>query len=475
MTPITTIKKDFKKVIRYSQGIEDPQVDALFYKWLEAKRDIIEAWGGKYIVETSTSVTFELSDKEKQNRVNEFINAVDDMYHNNELVEFLDWLTHNEVFKNHLERDYHYGSDKKITKGTKVVKALKHFESNERALRNIQDQLSMIIQEDKITGTLCFSVHPLDFLSSSENTYHWRSCHALDGDYRSGNLSYMMDKSTIICYLRKADELKRLPNFPEDVLWNSKKWRMLLYLSDDWNAMFAGRQYPFFSPNALDLVQMFLLRSLGKNSTYWSPWYNDYIDTFPRKKTINLSDSNLHDRIICMGGRLYGMKELVKDCKNPLHFNDLLKSSCYIPYYSWNRYKADNLKFHIGESVPCLHCNGGDNLSYTSSMMCNPCEITFGEGEDDYFAYCGCCERRAYRDDMYYVRGLDDLVCPDCFNREVKECDCCGEYWYTSDIEYNHTRNQYMCPGCRAYFERNPNADSITTSCAIDWDEDLPF
>ena len=28
-----------------------------------------------------------------------------------------------------------------------------------------------------------------DYLSLSENAFNWRSCHALDGEYRAGNLS----------------------------------------------------------------------------------------------------------------------------------------------------------------------------------------------------------------------------------------------------------------------------------------------
>lgn len=85
----------------------------------------------------------------------------------------------------------------------------------------------MLIQEDKVTGILCLSIHPLDYLSLSENTYNWRSCHALDGEYRAGNLSYMMDNTTVVCYLKGEDEAE-LPHFPAEVKWNSKKWRMLL-------------------------------------------------------------------------------------------------------------------------------------------------------------------------------------------------------------------------------------------------------
>ena len=123
-------------------------------------------------------------------------------------------------------------------------------EEDEETVKRLQTQASMIIQENKVIGKLCFSVHPLDYLSISETTYNWRSCHALDGEYRAGNLSYMLDDSTIICYLKSNKETK-LPNFPDDVLWNSKKWRLLLHFSENLDVCFSGRQYPFFSPGAI--------------------------------------------------------------------------------------------------------------------------------------------------------------------------------------------------------------------------------
>ena len=55
---IDEIKEQFKKVISYSQGIENPVVDDLFEKWLEGKRDFIEAMGGKLIYEFPKKVFF---------------------------------------------------------------------------------------------------------------------------------------------------------------------------------------------------------------------------------------------------------------------------------------------------------------------------------------------------------------------------------------------------------------------------------
>ena len=51
----------------------------------------------------------------------------------------------------------------------------------------------------------------------------------------------MIDSSTFIVYLRSEKTDNILPTFPNTVQWNSKKWRMLMFLSDDYQMMFAGR------------------------------------------------------------------------------------------------------------------------------------------------------------------------------------------------------------------------------------------
>ena len=109
-------------------------------------------------------------------------------------------------------------------------------------------------------------------------------------------------------------------------------------------------------------------------------------------------------------------------------------------------------------------------------MLCHSCAIEFGEGEDDNYAYCHCCDSRVAREDMRYVHGLEGYVCPDCFERETALCDSCGEYWYSPDIAYDHKRQKYMCPECRAYFERNPEAEERVYPSLFSFDDDdLPF
>ena len=126
MTPIQEIKEKFDKVIVYSQsGIVEPKTDKLFELWADAKRDIIEAFGGKYIYEFPEKVTFELTEDAKNDRIQNFINYLWDLGYD-ELGRFLDYQRDG-FYKNGVVEEYKLSDAKGtiITKGTKLVKAFK--------------------------------------------------------------------------------------------------------------------------------------------------------------------------------------------------------------------------------------------------------------------------------------------------------------------------------------------------------------
>ena len=67
---IKEIKKQFDEVIRYSQGIENPKTEELFNRFLDAKRDFIELFGGNLIYEYPYVLHLKLDKKEKQKNLN---------------------------------------------------------------------------------------------------------------------------------------------------------------------------------------------------------------------------------------------------------------------------------------------------------------------------------------------------------------------------------------------------------------------
>jgi hypothetical protein len=453
------IKDQFKQVISYSQGITDPKVDRLFDQWLEAKRDFIEAMDGKLIYESPEKITFSLDQKERQSRIDDFISIVESRWDNYKLANFISDMRDG-FFNNMVLYDYEINGHT-IKKGMKLIKAFKFFEEDKNALTDIQNYASRIIQEDKIEGTLCLSVHPLDYLSASENTYNWRSCHALDGEYRSGNLSYMVDSSTMICYL-KSDREEMLPNFP--FKWNSKKWRVFLYFSNDWNMLMAGRQYPFSTDVGMKYILDELMRKSGlSRNSCWTPWHDELL------KNVAFGNGegrfNLNHLYIPVGNELIKLEDLVRDNPGSMQFNDLLRSSFYTPMYSYRQYgryyeqywsnecgqtSATDTRFYIGGAVDCLRC-GCEDIQIGESMQCIECEEEYGSLDTDDFGYCSCCNRHIYLDNAHWIG--DEVLCDQCLETETSRCDHCGQIVFNSEISFNRELEEYICSDCQENYE----------------------
>lgn len=443
------IKKEFNKVLSYSQDVPLDKIntDDMFSKWWMNKKKFFDYFGGQYIYEVPEEITFNLSPEARHQRFEEFNAMVNDiLYNENEssAEDFYYFLKDNEAgfYENNVVADWDWNGAK-IKTGSKLVRSFKHFIENKKLLEDIQNSASRLIQEDKVTGKLCFSIHPLDFLSTSETTYNWRSCHALDGDYRSGNLGYMMDNSTIICYLRGEEETK-LPRFPADVPWNAKKWRVLLFWSNDESLLFAGRQYPFTSQTALNdiLTKYMSLAGLGKHAQgrepdHWTPWTGELIDECPVSGTG--TTAKLRTPYIYLGpSAIKPLDAVIEDAQGSCHFNDLLESSCYKPLYAraiwkkgfwapdWEEVMSDSdTKLTLGANVKCI-CGCGKSVCDTSSMMCHDDELAYGHSKHiDGISNCYECGTRGDADD--FIEGPDgEMYCQECYNKIFIQCPECG-------------------------------------------------
>ena len=451
MYNLEEIKREFITVIKNSQGIDNPKVDALFDYWYEAKKEFITAMGDELIYELPDLVSFNLTEQEKTIKLNEFISNLESDYGQYALSNFI-YDMHDCFYENIASHDYVIpNTEKVVKKGTKIIKDFKYFISDKTLLTTLQDAASQIIQQDKIEGKICISVHPLDYLSLSENNHKWRSCHSLDGEFRAGNLDYMTDKSTIICYLKsEKDEVLRYFSEP----WNNKKWRVLLFFSEDREMLFAGRQYPFEIQQALDFILTTLLPKSGfcKSHENWTPWHSEKIKdlTFNKDYISYPASFHFHDAYYPVGDELIKETDLIND-NNALHFNDLLHSSCYDPVYSFKIkgnifYSAltgntgSNTRFYIGGPVKCLKCEE-HYLHESSLMVCDRCD----NSKDYYCEQCGCLlETDA---DIFLVG--DQVLCYDCYQDAVNPiCENCLNSFPKNEIYFDDKTERFLCKNC---------------------------
>lgn len=465
MENLTQIKSQFDEIISHCYNISLPNTEAIFKKWEESKKRFIEAFDGKLIYEVG-EINVPLPQNIKNEKFNNLLIYVYETTKNSKLTEFLK-LNKESFFDNRVEQ-----SIDNIPKGMKILKSFKYFIDEIELRKRVQDFASMILQEDKVEGTLCFSVHPLDFLSLSENCHNWRSCHALDGEFAEGNLSYMMDSSTVICYIKsKRGDVFYLPNFPKTVPWNSKKWRMLLFMSDKDNAMFAGRQYPFDIEGILPKISSRIIKLLNLNYSFsldfafeellfgnsskpknenenknddnkslgWSDWNNDYFSTVEGKY--------LRFHYCIMNEQIYPLsRDFITDAKHSQHFNDLLNSSVYNhPYYCYNFNNFNTIHFSLGSKIPCLEC--GKNHA-SELMRCKSCVRDY-ETDNDNVLSCNCCGRYIYLDEEnYHILWDGTAICFNC-DQDITQCGICGYYDYKDYMTYDANKDSLICTGCQ--------------------------
>lgn len=413
---IEDIKEQFRQVVAFSQEYLESalRLDPLFDDWFKNKQKFITAFQG-LTYEIPLLEPIQLDDESKRNRLNRFIDRITEIYGNGDLEDFIIQQGVEGFYHNKVQNKSYSPEGTTIPEGMKLIRAFKFFEDDPRVLEDIQNQASRIIQENKINGTLVLSVHPLDYLSVSENNSNWRSCHALDGDYRAGNLNYMADDVTVVCYLKSEHENERLYGFPYSVLWNDKKWRALAFCGDD--VTYLGRQYPFAAGGLADLVLEELTKlGLAPANTGWKAWNYDFRGN---------------------------IEEYVKNGQYTYHYNDLTSSTYYQNINYVGNPSSEN-PIYIGKEVKCLCC-GANHFAAADTFFC----------WDDLLAplgpvyECECCGRSTRNiKDIIFIGDDDEAYCTDCFSEYIFQCPECGQFYRIEFAKYSPDSEGYICEQC---------------------------
>lgn len=414
------IKEDVEAIIVHSQDFPfDVDAAPLMSQWKKAKAPFIKMFGGKTFIRSKEPIKVTLSTEQRSRKFNEFISTLDDNGILNEDFETFLRVNTDGFFENKVVLPY---PTYHIPQGAKMLKSFKKFLPNQEVTRWAQDTASRYIQENKIEGYLYLSVDPRDFLTLSENDSNWWSCQSLDGDYRSGDLSYMVDETTMVAYLA-GKEPKHFKCLPKDKCWFDKKWRMLIHTNRT-KCIYYNRQYPYDSIDLLRETHQMITNLLP--ITFAEP--QDYgfkavIGPFG-KRILNYNQLNA-------GGRTYDLRDLV-DASDYTGYCDLIHSSSYSPIVSINsdlqgdyitKYICNNKQeedefiknlfgIKIGGKVICPVC-GEEYLSRDDKLLCDNC-IAEKDADVDYFLTCHSCYRRIYDSEPIF---FDD--------DNIPYCECC--------------------------------------------------
>lgn len=468
---IQLMKGQLKKILKnnYDYAHEDA-VNYLVEENLKQKASFIEKFGGKFIYESeelsagsfgnnfrdlfvdfknqlfsqynTTGLFTEIIEVQKETKtpvldlVYSFIrdNVMQDGFIDNKVVEA---TTVSDVYGRAgypLPADF---KDSKINVGMKFSRALKFFVPDEALLAKIQNEYSVYmtkISEANKNGKIYLSVHPFDFLTVSENNHGWSSCHSLDGDYRDGNLNYMVDDCTLIAYFAGSEGFEaQLPNFPEGILWNSKKYRMLIHLkvSADGTVVLLNKEYPYqFKIGYNKIVEV--LKKL-----------------YPELKDATPSSYNYEEN---------GSPAIHKMVKRFSGYSDLSRGYATILSSVDEEEFSGRTLMTIGQRYLCLSC--GDELASDegSDGACENCS------EACENITCSECGRRVLEEDAYYIDDRNDYICWHCYEELYSVCAICGETVLKEDITHIESLEIEVCSDC---FNQNFGPSISTVNLGI--------
>ena len=250
---------------------------------------------------------------------------------------------------------------------------------------------SQILNQKKLKGTLCLSIHPLDYATASDNDNGWSSCMSWreDGCYRMGTVE-MMNSPMVICAYLKSN--KQFMSIVDNNDWNSKKWRAWIIVTKD--VILCNRHYPYHQENfaiqAIDWVKELVGAKYGwKYEEIHTDFFNYMEET----------DRNVEFRTNYMYNDLGG--------------DDAI--GCFR-----EGAKMSNLPGYINFSGPaeCMVC--GDVIRYDTqgadTLLCPDCNTR---------TICDRCGTEM--DEDYTYEGPDGCTyCEECYNELFVECEECG-------------------------------------------------
>lgn len=253
---------------------------------------------------------------------------------------------------------------------------------------NFRLTMSLITNQRSIQGTLCLSIHPLDYMTMSDNNSGWESCMSWrnNGCYRRGTVEMMNSPYVIVAYL-KSDSTMYIGGNE----WNSKKWRQLFIVDKEYISSIKG--YPYAN-NDLSIAVLNWLKELFKTNLGVEFIDRNYIYDFG--SYIKLNDEN---------------KYLSVDFDTNTMYNDFGTVEHHLAVSKDFYNSSDELEIYCnysGEEI-CMFC--GEESEYfddTDQLICNSCSM---------FISCGECGDRISEEEAYEVDG--EYICEFCLNHET--------------------------------------------------------
>lgn len=378
-------------------------ISTILQEWSEQKSRIFQLFNNNFIIKQKVSFQ-----KDKNELISDLIGSEINGVFKRELKQavrcsssyydilFLfdeNFLINNKYMGNSFSVEMPDGTLLKVNRGCKISKVLGKIAKgfNVKYYEEWRIAISQILNQKQLSGTLCLSIHPLDYMTMSDNDCNWDSCMNWRdvGDYRRGTIEMMNSPSVIVAYLESSS-----PFYPlgDERTWSNKKWRKLFIATDDFITGIKG--YPYENDD-LTITTISILKDLAEKNwgvSYWENWIRYPYDEFFQLP----NDKNI--KIVFYTDAMY---------------NDF--NSYHYGYFS--KELDDNIFYNFSGASVCLSC-GAIDASYeeTYDLVCSNCCPSYT---------CESCGERVGRENLIDID--DTLICQDCYNEFVATDAVTGE------------------------------------------------
>ena len=288
---------------------------------------------------------------------------------------------------------------------------------------------SMILNDKVIKGNLAISIHPLDFMTMSDNDSNWSSCMSWvrDGCYHVGTIEMMNSNNVLCCYIENSEPYYfDEDNKSEEYKWNNKKWRQLVYFTKD--IIVSGKPYPYENENISKFI-IETVRDLAKKNLNWT--YSFGPELYQDMKHINGAYSmNRAKKFIA--NKNTKKHNIIFDTKGM--YNDMLNDNNTKYWCVRNKVKHTKVISYSGK-CPCLCCGDtiieenydysddytdyNERYSATGAVICYECR------ESKFRCnICNCTDSTEKHYTLKY-NGTEIKVCEECWNNYIRECPDC--------------------------------------------------
>lgn len=305
----------------------------------------------------------------------------------------VDYLTTNRYHGKTVKMHLPSGHDYTFTNGTKLFKILKKI-SEEFDIKGFEDYRlmhSQIFNERKIVGELYLTIHPLDYITMSDNANGWSSCMSWEGegDYRRGAEEMMNSSMVLEAFIPSVTDMK-VPGGT----WNNKRWRQLFIVNKD--CLVAIKGYPYWN-RSLEKATLSWIKELAEKNMGWK--FQDTLYRYDNRVEKVYDDEDETE---------YG----ISFSTNAM-YNDL--------YSQHNMYLSEDFQsgdYYYSGRACCMICGRDERDIYydgESSLVCEDCFPT---------CYCTDCGQRILEDEVVWID--DQPFCGYCADH-LERCISCDE------------------------------------------------